>query len=123
MWTEAHDTGWYGIEHAIESLSGCRFPVVNIIGLDDEWVTVDEVRRVLDVTGAGPRLVVQLPHVTHSVSRNLVALRSLLGELTRLALNLPDNAELVTPTFEEILDVRTLERRRERAESAITAPG
>lgn len=116
MFSEHRRTDWYSIDCTIATLARVPAPVVNVIGLGDEWVTPDEVRRAFGVEGMGERLVVQLPHVSHSVGRNPVALRVVLGAVTRLALELPEDADLVEPTFEEILDVRAAERRREHEE-------
>lgn len=123
MWFESHATDWYGIDGTAAALARFPGPVVNVVGLEDEWVTVDEVRRAYDGMGHAPRLIVQLPHVAHTVSRNLVAMRAVLEELTRLALDLSDDAEVAAPTFEEILDVRTQERRREREEASSVPAG
>jgi len=117
MWHEERRIAWYGLEATRQALAALSIPVVSILGLGDEWVTVEEVRRVFDAARGGPRLVVQLPHVTHSIGRNPVALRAVLGELTRLVLDLPEGAELIEPSFEDMLDLRALERQREHHEA------
>jgi hypothetical protein len=61
--------------------------------------------------------VVQLAHVSHSVGRNPVALRVILSAVTRLVFGLPDDADVVEPSFDDILDLRAAERRREHEET------
>jgi hypothetical protein len=116
LWHEERRTRWYDVEATSEALARTPAPVVNVIGMADEWVALEEVRRVFGVAGAGERLVVQLPHVTHSVGRNPVALRVVLGAVTRLVLELEEDRDLAEPSFEEILDLRAAERRRDHEE-------
>ena len=118
LWEECRQGGWFAASDVTASLSQVPVAVTNIIARDDEWVDEADVRAVFDQSShAGPRRVVELQCASHGLARNPAALRLVLSELTAEVVHLERDA-VCEPTFEQLLDIRTAERRLERQDAA-----
>lgn len=97
------------------ALTRLRAPILNMVGLEDEWVTLEEVRRAFTAPGGGKREIVELTHGGHEIARNPVALRIVMRHIIAWTLYGKNVETVREPNFDEIADFRVADRERARA--------
>lgn len=116
IWWDNQRSGYLRVERAASDLRAFGGPVANFVASGDPWVDIDECETVFGQAATGERLVVRLPYTGHDLGRNPVAVTTMLERLSSITLHglHPEAAPpIVLPSFEELLDVRVAERRRE----------
>jgi hypothetical protein len=124
IWRENQHAGYLRVERTVSDLSSFSGPVANFVASEDPWVDIGECEAVFGQGAGGPRSVIRLPYSGHDLGRNPVAVTAMLERLSAVTLRGPGaaGAPVVLPTFEELLDVRVDERRREAAEQEALPP-
>lgn len=107
---DAWEQGWTGLEGTSAELANLTPPLRAIVAEQDEWVTVEDVIRVLTDAGAD---VTVLEATSHDLAHNLPVMR----EVLRLAVNaatalvgVETGGQDDLPEFDELVDVITTER-------------
>lgn len=119
IWQDNQTTGILSMDTTVGHLNSVRSPVANFVASEDPWVDIDECQAVFTAGAAGPRTVVRLPYSGHDLGRNPVATTTILERMTEIVLGSEDStqsAKPIMPLFNEFLEVRVAERRREQDE-------
>ncbi|HEV8559221.1 MAG TPA: hypothetical protein VGR06_22995 [Actinophytocola sp.] len=107
---------WWDESATINALANCANPVCNYVAVDDDWVDIADVRRVFGAAGRpNPPEIIEVALSGHALLRNPVALKAMMTDVTRSALGLAADAEVILPSFEDMVELRGVERDLERA--------
>lgn len=114
-----HADDWLDAEGTMRDLARVSCPIANFCGSADGWVKVAEVKEVF-AAAQGPARVVELPFVEHDVSRNPVAVQTMLREITRCAIEFsgfsdPAAVQIAEPNFTNLASQIPYERSLESA--------
>ncbi len=118
FWHDWLENGWVGLDGTIAELRQVECPIVNLCGSDDDWVKLADVKRVFGQGRNGHRVIVELPHAEHELSRSPVAAQMMLSEMTRRArvlfAGMDADAEVNCPSFDELAAQMVWERQVEK---------
>jgi pimeloyl-ACP methyl ester carboxylesterase len=112
---------WLDAASTMRDLAGVGCPIANFCGSADGWVNVAEVQEVF-AAAQGHARVVELPFAEHDVSRNAVAVQTMLREITRCAIEFvtgddPAAIQVAEPSFTDLVSQIPYERSLESAAS------
>lgn len=119
IWRESRIVDWWDEPSTINALINCDIPVCNYVAVDDDWVDIDDVRRVFDsARRPDPAETVEINLSGHALLRNPVALKAMMTDVARRLTGVGADADVVTPSFEDMVELRGAERDLERLHTA-----
>ncbi|EMP82339.1 acyltransferase [Leptospira santarosai] len=115
LWKEHSELKNADISYIKNALSVIRAPIFNIVASEDKWLDLSEVKDAFSAPGEGLREIIEIPYAGHELARNPIALRLSLRELISRIFYQGKIDAVTEPSFDEIADLKILDRRRSKA--------